>query len=87
MRLHLYHAQREVSAIPLSGSSPPLLPITTLFRVDLSLVRPVGRVLRGRDASRRNRFSGALSRLNVSTVQFHPRTNFRDERPIIAAVR
>lgn len=75
-------APHEAFAIPLSGSSPPLLPYDydTLPRRFISPGRPVvGRALmRGRDASRWNRFRLLSSGLNVSNDQFHPRSNFRE---------
>jgi len=51
--------------------SSPASSITTLFRVDLSRTgRPVGQPHLAMRALRRNRFSGALSRLNVAPFNF-----------------
>lgn len=81
---HYVRCPRFLSRGPLLLSS---LTITTLFRVDLSLVRPVGRALRGRDASRWNRFR-VLSQVWMSPpINFTRSRTFADERPIIAARR
>lgn len=51
--------------------SSPTSSITTLFRVDLSRTgRPVDQPHLATRALRRNRFSGALSRLNVAPFNF-----------------
>lgn len=51
--------------------SSPASSITTLFRVDLSRADcPVGRPHLATRALQRNRFSGALSRLNVAPFNF-----------------
>lgn len=66
MCLHLRHPPREVSAIPLRSPDYDTLP--RRFISSRPAGRSVGRALRR--ALRRNRFSGALSRLNVAPFNF-----------------
>lgn len=66
MCLHLRHPPREVSVIPLRTPDYDTLP--RRFISSWSAGRSVGRVLRR--ALWRNRFSGALSRLNVAPFNF-----------------